>query len=507
MKNDLKQQEQNYVYVLDINGNPLMPTKRFKKVRELKKQGLAKVVFYDPFTIQMLYDVGTETQKLTMGIDSGTSYVGASVVNEEGKEFLSATFNTNTLDIKSKMQDRASHRHTRNRHNRDKKKRRAKANGTTFEGIRYFYVSGAETETPSKLIKSKLCRLDKKVDSGKLSNTASHCLDNHINIVNKLAKVLPIVEFNVEYAEFDTHRLVNPSVYGSGYQKGTLYDELNHKAFVLKRDNHTCVLCKSKKKGDKLEVHHVVHRSDGGADHYNNLVTLHDKCHKKVHNNKKTEQKLLDIIKKKGILDNQVITRPSTILNSVMSRFVDYLEHHYGNVNLTYGFETKAKRYEYDIEKTHNNDAYLVALSDNTPSLRAKHTIYNQYARNARTYIYVTKQRRYSEKVGEKWKPICYNRNKAMAQPKDSLAEYREKYGEKAVSKLRVTKGMRTFVDRSGYVFEAGDLVVFKRKMYVVAGNSNGGIYVRLTGQGSTNFKPRDLKLLEKHKGFRRVNW
>ena len=33
-----------YVYVLDMNGNPLMPTKRFGKVRHMLKDGLAKVV-------------------------------------------------------------------------------------------------------------------------------------------------------------------------------------------------------------------------------------------------------------------------------------------------------------------------------------------------------------------------------------------------------------------------------------------------------------------------------
>lgn len=77
--------KQNFVFVLDKDGNPLMPTKRFKKVRELRKQGLAKVVSYDPFTIKMLYDVGTETQDLIMGIDSGTSYIGASVVKNRRK--------------------------------------------------------------------------------------------------------------------------------------------------------------------------------------------------------------------------------------------------------------------------------------------------------------------------------------------------------------------------------------------------------------------------------------
>ena len=49
-----------FVYVLDINGNPLMPTKRFGKVRRMLRDGLAKVVRRDIFTIQLLYEPKTQ---------------------------------------------------------------------------------------------------------------------------------------------------------------------------------------------------------------------------------------------------------------------------------------------------------------------------------------------------------------------------------------------------------------------------------------------------------------
>ncbi len=508
LKTEKLQQNRQPVYVLDINGRPIMPTFRYKHVRQLRKQGRAKVTSYDPFTIQMLYDVGTETQSLSLGIDTGTSHIGASVVKTNGKELFSAIFNTNTLDVKGKMESRASHRHTRKRFKRDKKKRRAKANGTAFEGVRNFTVYGAETETICKDIKSNLCRLNKKVDEGKLSNTAAHCLDNHKNTVNKLFKILPITTVNVEYALFDIHRLVNPNIKGKDYQKGELFNELNHKAYVLSRDNHTCILCNKRKKNERLEVHHVIYKSKGGADHFNNLVTLHKECHEKVHKNANVEKKLFNIIQKKKTLNDQVITRPSTILNSVMTRFVSFLEDKEIEVNLTFGFETKAKRYLFDIEKTHNNDAYLVALGEKTPSKeRASVFEYTQFPRNNRVYIYATKQRRYSEIVNGKTKVVCYNKNKAMAQSSDSLAEYRKEKGKRAVSKLKVTKGMRTFVDQSNYQFFKGDLVFYNKKLHVVKGNTNSGAYVRLEGQKNTNFKPKDLRLVEKNKGFRRTNW
>jgi hypothetical protein len=43
------------VYVLDINGFPLMPTSRHGKVRHLLETGKAKVTKRSPFTIKLLY--------------------------------------------------------------------------------------------------------------------------------------------------------------------------------------------------------------------------------------------------------------------------------------------------------------------------------------------------------------------------------------------------------------------------------------------------------------------
>jgi len=43
------------VYVLDINGLPLMPTTRHGKVRHLLETGKAKVTKRSPFTIKLLY--------------------------------------------------------------------------------------------------------------------------------------------------------------------------------------------------------------------------------------------------------------------------------------------------------------------------------------------------------------------------------------------------------------------------------------------------------------------
>ncbi len=60
------------VYVLDINGQPLMPTTRHGKVRRLLNSHLAKVVKRCPFTIQLLYQSTKEIQPVSLGVDAGS---------------------------------------------------------------------------------------------------------------------------------------------------------------------------------------------------------------------------------------------------------------------------------------------------------------------------------------------------------------------------------------------------------------------------------------------------
>ena len=61
---------QYQVFILSKDGKPLMPTKRFGKVRRMLSDGKAKVVKRAPFTIQLLYETTEYTQPVTLGIDA-----------------------------------------------------------------------------------------------------------------------------------------------------------------------------------------------------------------------------------------------------------------------------------------------------------------------------------------------------------------------------------------------------------------------------------------------------
>ncbi len=54
------------VHVLSKAGKPLMPTKRYAKVKKLLKLKKAKVVKRSPFTIQLLYETSENVQLLIL---------------------------------------------------------------------------------------------------------------------------------------------------------------------------------------------------------------------------------------------------------------------------------------------------------------------------------------------------------------------------------------------------------------------------------------------------------
>ena len=61
-----------FVYVVDMNGQPLMPTQRFGKVRRLLRDKKAQVVKRCPFTIRLLYEPETKiVQDVVLGVGYG----------------------------------------------------------------------------------------------------------------------------------------------------------------------------------------------------------------------------------------------------------------------------------------------------------------------------------------------------------------------------------------------------------------------------------------------------
>ena len=309
----LKGERNLRVYVVNLRNEPLMPTTP-RKAKILLKSGEASVFKRTPFTIQLLHASGETKQPITLGVDSGFQNVGLSVITEK-EEVFSAEVKLRKDIVKLNSERRAYRRSRRNRK-------------TWYREPRF---------------------LNRKKDNGWLAPSIQHKLDSHIKLIDMVKKILPITKINIEVANFDIQKIKNQDIEGTDYQNGEQSGFWNVREYVLYRDGHICQHCKGKS-GDKiLEVHHIDSRQTGG-DRPDNLITLCGLCHEKVSQNKLQ----LKIRVSKGF-------RAESFMSMVRWRLVNIIREKGDIVSHTYGYITKGKRIALGVEKTHINDAFVIA--------------------------------------------------------------------------------------------------------------------------------------------------
>ena len=309
------------VYVINYDGKPLMPCKPVI-ARLLLKDGKAKCIRRTPFTIKLLYQATDYIQDLTLGIDTGSSKIGSAVVNDENEVFYMSEIEIRN-DISDKMDKRAKYRRTRrNRKTRYRKPR--------FDNRK------------------------NSIKKDRFSPTMTSKINSHLKEIEFVKSIMPIKNIIIETATFDPHALKNPAVLNNKwlYQKGTNYGFANTKAYVLSRDGYTCQHCKGKSKDNRLEVHHIVFRKNGGSDEQENLITLCKTCHDSLHKGKIK-------LKKNGKIKGQLkhATQMNSIRQQLLKRLPDGEE--------TFGFITKEHRYLMRLPKEHYYDAIAIACLNN----------------------------------------------------------------------------------------------------------------------------------------------
>jgi N6-L-threonylcarbamoyladenine synthase len=386
----------NIVYVLNKRGNALMPTCQ-SRARRLLKSNKAKVVKIYPFTIQLIITTGETRQDIVLGVDMGSKYIGISAISNKQELFVAEVIlRTDIVELLSEK--RMYRRGRRNKHHWYRKPR--------FN--------------------------NKKKSSGWLAPSIQHKVDSHIRVINKISKLLPISKVILETAKFDIQKINDINISGKEYQNGVQKDFWNIREYVLYRDNHTCQHCK--KENLILNVHHIVTRKKGG-DRPDNLITLCEKCHNKFHKGKIK----LDIKIKNNF-------KSQTCMSIIRKFIIDKLKKNYV-VEETYGYLTKAKRIENKIEKSHINDAFVIANGN----------------KQIRINSYLISQKRKNNR--------CLQTNR---------------------------KGFAPSIRRKRYNIQPLDVVKIKDVNYIVKGMFNKGEYVRVV---NSNIKVFNFKigLIEKY--------
>lgn len=307
------------VYVLKQNGQPFMPTERFGKVRRLLKEGKAKVVRREPFTIRLLYEPETDiVQECYCGVDTGSKHIGVAVVGNDKVLYQSQTELRN--NIKKKMGRRKAYRQLRR-----------------YRKTRYR--------------KCRFLNRRNSIKKDRLPPSVKHKVQAHIDEIEFCKKILPVSDIILEVSQFDTALMKNPSLMNEkvkhwGYQQGFNYGYSSRREAILHRDNYTCQCCG--KKNCRLEVHHIKFRSNGGTDDEENLITLCKECHDGVHagtivlNKKPKKSKCL-----------KYATHMSIIRSQLLKKYPDAIE--------TFGFVTSENRNHLKLRKDHYIDACVIA--------------------------------------------------------------------------------------------------------------------------------------------------
>ena len=322
---------QRFAFVYDINMNLLSPTKEEKawfKVRHNK----AKVLSTDPLVIQLQYPViNTDDSKFHLGIDPGET-TGICIVQEcktHNKPIFKAELN-HRKNIHKLMQDRAMYRRLRHSEKRYRKPR--------FDNR----ASSRRSErlAPSiKASKDEILRL----------------------IQLKLSKYVNIHEIHIEDVQFDIRALTDDYKPNNlAYQLSNRLDE-NLRLAAIKRDQNTCKLCGAT--NTRIEVHHITPRRQNGLNTISNLICLCSDCHKKVTGQEDRYKTTLY-----HLINTSTFNNLRSSSNVQIGK--NYLYKRLGQISfltLTNGADTANRRYLYNIEKTHSNDAACITNLKLTP--------------------------------------------------------------------------------------------------------------------------------------------
>lgn len=284
------------------------------KAKRLLKQGKAKVVKRTPFTIKLLQATGESKQDITLGVDTGSKFIGLSATTDK-KEVFSAEIALRT-DIVDLLSTRRQNRRTRRNRLRYRKPR---------------FLNRVSTK-----------------NKGWLAPSIQNKIDTHLKVVKKIHKILPITKIIVEVANFDIQKIKNPDIQGEEYQQGNQLGFWNTREYVLFRDGHKC----HGKKGCNnkiLNVHHIESRKVGGNSP-GNLITLCEDCHNDYHSGKLK----LNLKRGKSFKD-------ATFMGIMRWSFYNKLKELYSDVKMTYGYITKNTRIKNALPKEHRIDALCIS--------------------------------------------------------------------------------------------------------------------------------------------------
>ena len=316
-----------YSFVIDSKGNKISPCK-INKAWYLIRKGKAIQIKKYPMVIQLKREVKSkennkDKSEFICGIDDGSAHVGIAIVQKcktKNKVIFKGTIEQRQ-DVKSLMDTRREYRKYHRNHKRYRK-----------------------------------ARFDNRASSKRKNRIAPSILQKRqaiLRVINRLNKYIDILEYHLEDVAIDIRALTEGhKLYRWQYQKSNRLDENIRKAIIL-RDDYKCQECG--KSNCILEVHHIVPKRLKGKNNLGNLITLCNNCHQKTEGKEELFiNHYQDMIKGKNIRFDyaQHVMQGKKYLRNELNKL--------GELILTTGGDTANKRIDWEIEKSHSNDAVVI---------------------------------------------------------------------------------------------------------------------------------------------------
>ena len=493
-----------YVYVLDMDGKPLMPTCRFGKVHRMLKSGQAKAVDTLPFTIQLTYKPKTRIlQPVTLGQDSGRTNIGMAAVRSDGKELGRFHCTTRNKEIPKLMTDRRTARRASRRGERLARKRLARKLHTTAKHLNGRILPGCSEPLAVKDIINTESRFNNRLRPERwLTPTATQLLRTHINLFARLVKILPVTDVALEVNKFAFMQLDNPEMKKReiDFCHGPLYGTGGLEAAVKEQQDGKCLLCGKEPIG---HYHHIVPRSRRGSNTLQNIAGLCPKCHERVHKDAGTAERLSEM--KAGLIKKYGGT---SVLNQIIPKLVETLADLFpGHAHVTNGWNTKKFREEHHLEKDHDVDAYCIAcshLKPENPQAETEPFEILQFRKHNRAKINHQTERIYKLDGSI----VARNRRKRMEQKTDSLEDwYADMVKEHGRTQADAMRSRLTAIKSTRYYntprrIMPGTVFLYEGKRYVMTGQITNGKYYRAYGQEKRNFPAANVRILRENTGL-----
>ena len=403
----------NSVFVIGLNGKPLMPTSP-RKARMLLKEGKAHVIRMNPFTIKLDYKTGVATQSLSVGIDTGESNIGIAVLRENNVIYKAEVQLRTSMEKRKLIEKRKAFR----------RNRRYRKTGYRHPKWKYHTVRRYSDKPDKK------GRHWQKVDrvfassrlEGWLPPSIQSKVDHHIFWINKIMNSLPdTTRLRIEVARFDIQKIKNPGIEGVQYQQGRMYQEENVKAYVLAKFGYKCVVCGHKFDNEhKLRMHHIHMRKNGATDNPDEFAPVCHICH--TPENHKPGMPLHKLMHK---LETKEYREP-TFMNILRRRLFTA----FPNNCFTYGNITTADRKALGLEKTHANDAVAIAVGSSYTLIHdINETIQFKQVRRKKRSLHEANPRKGRKKLNREAKRNCKNVKSIKGFSVWNTVEYRNQKG------------------------------------------------------------------------------